>query len=793
VASADATPPYPDSTLAYERVRILEGDEVIAESEVGEYSVEVVTRAALPYRFLHEDRIYDESTWAIHHDDGTREFGYRIWQSKNPAPTPHPLSTPEHQPAPPYADEALKELAEADWDEDERHAVTVIFRGYPEWDVPPRVRAELYGEARAAAFAAAREARIDERRALYEQISAPVFAVVEKHGGEVLYPAGTSGYAKLSVTKAALLELLGREDLFRISLDEADSEPGWPLGQGLQDTRVDAGDYVDNGYDGGGPPSGSAMRIAFIEHGKIRNLACGFRDGAGCTGPTRIEKLWDCGAGVSPNYCVSIPVGDEFPEVGGESGDHGTMVVSAAAADYTEGQCDGFSCGDTASSPPTYSHSPTWETNASGYAPEARILYYGNITGNVFTNRPPRHAEAFNRAAEDGADVISFSQGSGGSRCQPDANLSSEAAAEDAFDNGVFIAACTGNWQPSEGPVCDTACGTWSVGSLAKTLSVAGFRAQDASCKADFADCRRTFCTARDASGNCTNASISSCLGGADVKIGATTIPGAASLTDLLMPTNVGSLTKYGPDGAFDPKTGDVTTSLAGGCSTATPQLAGLAATIKEYYLTAGITHVDLPGRLHSIMLNLADRAYTVEEGFSEPILTRVTGAIATWGLGRVRARYPSQAYLSPNFTATHVKSFTILGGSSQTFLPFIFSTPMPSGVEFVKCTALQMEDFSFEMLPVTTSDIDLRIDIKGTQHGSCSPLGDGGSQTVHFSRTDNSADWKKMVAIESAEVDFAGKCAYVTLTRNHVETNGISVALTCTYAGALESEAGTP
>jgi hypothetical protein len=796
VASVDATPPTQDSTLVYERVRILEGDEVIAESEVGEYGVDIVTRAALPYRFLHEDYVYDESTWAIHHDDGTREFGYRIWQTKNPAPTPHPLAGPEHQPGPPHVDEELKALVEADWEEDERHTVTVIFRGYPEWDVPPRARAEVLGEARAALFEQARAKRLAERETLYDQLSAPVFGVVELHGGEVVFPPRTSGYAKLSITKSGFLALMGRDDLFRISLDEADSEPGWPLGQGLQDNRVDAGDYVDNGHDGGGPPSGSAMRIAFIEHGKIRNLACGFRDGPGCTGPTRIEKLWDCSLGSgSSNYCAALPLGLQFPDPplpATDNGNHGTMVVSAAAADYTEDQCEGFQCGDGASTPPSYSHSSTWELNASGYAPEARILYYGNINGNVFENRHPRHAEAFNLAVTDGADVISFSQGSGGSRCQPDANLSSEAAAEDAFDNGVLVAACTGNWQPSDGALCDTECGTWSVGSLAKTLSVAGFRANVSNCQSDFGNCRRDLCTSRDTNGNCTGGSFSSCRGGADVKIGATTVSSAASVTDVLMPTYVTSVTNFGPAGALDPTTGVVAGS-GGGCSAATPQLAGLAATIKEYYLAGGITHVDLPGRLHIIMLNLADRSYTAQEEITAPILKRLTGAISTWGLGRVRARYPIQAYLSPNLTATHVRSFSGAGGT-HTFRPFVSSTPMPSGVELVKCTALQMEDFtSDETLPVSISDIDLRIDVKGTQHGSCSPLGDGGSQTLHLSRSDSSADWKKMVAIESGDVDFSGKCVYVTLSGSHIETTGISVALTCTYAGALESEAGTP
>jgi hypothetical protein len=123
-----------------------------------------------------------------------------------------------------------------------------------------------------------------------------------------------------------------------------------------------------------------------------------------------------------------------------------------------------------------------------------------------------------------------------------------------------------------------------------------------------------------------------------------------------------------------------------------------------------------------------------------------------------------------------------------------LFSTPLPSGVDLVKCSLLQLEDFSDEDSDtVTISDIDVQLRIRSPQNGTCTPLGDGAQQTFHLTRTDASADWKKMVAVTSSQTTLAGRCVYVTLTPSSIEADGETAVLTCAYMGATEAEGTTP
>ncbi len=787
LATVDLQPPTPDAKLLVERVRFMDGKSVSAASDLGELSLEAELRAARPYRHLHEDTIYEEVSWSVFHEGDVSEHGVRVWARPNPKPAADPLTLPASLPGPPVLDDRASALLQPEgaWPENGRQFFTLTLRGYPEWDVPLRPRVTHLSEARAEAQQAFRTQRLAERAALYDELTADLFSTVESLGGHVAYRAETSGYAIVQVDREGLLELSKRNDLRAISVDDGASEPGWPLGAGKEDAKVDAGDLVDAGYDGEG------IKIAIVEHGHFRNRACGFKNGANCTGTSRIEKMYDCEALASAPFCSLVPASSEFPDpfAADDDGDHGTSVTALALADYTENQAEGFFCGDT-----TTTHSSTWESNATGYAPEATALYYGNIGQTPLSGRVPRHQAAFGLAVEDGADIVNFSQGTG-QRCHPRADVASEKAAEDAFDDGVLFAACTGNhpWDGDGEDVptfkCVQECGTWSVGSLAKTMAIAGFRSQDAACNTNYADCRLDYCMAFSG-GYCADA-VSACRGGADVSIAGITRVGAASLTDLLMPTAVTSSTVYGPDGLFDEKRGLVSTAGAGGCSSATPQFAGLAATIKEYYLATGLTWIDAPGRFQALLLSLGDRSHATINDGSDPIYTRTAGTSPTWGLGRVRARRWNVPDLAPALATNFVKSYTP-SSTAETFRPFLFSTPLPTGVELVKCTLLQIEDFSEEAAdPVTISDIDLKLELRDPSGGTCSVTGSG--QTLRATRSDNSSDWKKMVAFAAPSTTLAGRCAYVTLTPAHVEAEGLTAVLSCTYVGALESDGGAP
>ncbi|WP_437523616.1 S8 family serine peptidase [Sorangium sp. So ce726] len=163
------------------------------------------------------------------------------------------------------------------------------------------------------------------------------------------------------------------------------------------------------------------------------------------------------------NYCEPVAnFADDDPD------DHGTVVSSIVLGDYQDGQGNGvnlrdaafsaaacstsFDCGGQPCESGQCAHSATWETRATGVAPEASLIYFGGM--NADDGGTADITAAFADGFDRNVDAITNSWGwmpAGSDACSPVANLSFERDAEDAFDDGIFVTACAGNSNLGDG------------------------------------------------------------------------------------------------------------------------------------------------------------------------------------------------------------------------------------------------------------------------------------------------------------------------------------------------------
>ena len=752
--------------------------EPVEFTERGALTDAVRARVSRPYQYTHEDTIYGFTAWEGH--DGEHIVsGYRVVSQPNPKPY---VAKPTL--GPPQLDQAsLDALA---MDGDEVVQLNIVLRDFPAWDVPLMPHDSAASLAQLASRTEARKQALAARAATFEKMAAGVVSAIQADGGRIVSKGTRGGWLLAEVSVGTLKRLSQRNDLLSITnLTNGTFRAGWTLGDGRVNDRLDVNRFHNAGYTGGrsnpGRHSFGNITLAVIEPDGLEDEACFLYDEEGCTGTSRLVERFDCddadtAAGDdNGNYCQPTTGFSETDE-----SDHGTKSAALALGDYMDGQGDGLALGDDGwtgnpascttdanctngarkcSPEGKCEHTSVWEQRSTGMAPEASLIYFGEMNGDGgAADTTAAFADAFDDSIDRSVDITSNSWGwmPGPDTCNPAANLAFEIQAENAFDDGILNVACAGNFGLGS-------CLVWAPGAIPKVLAVNGLDTSPTACHSDY-------------NGTCLIDPGGASEGGADVKTNGLTNPRAAALVDLAAPTNIDYSTfAFGNNGEVDDVVGGLD---AGGCSSATPQVAGMAALVKDWYLGSGNTWINDPGILQTVMLSMGDR----HAGAAVPTSQKVAGADNQFGMGRAKLRLLNGTL--GNSWNSHSNWTFVPSSSTVTTAPF--GGPMHSNAVVTKCVLFQYEDTSADTSPPTISDLDLTLEVRATVGGACSASG-----TLIRTRQDIFHDWKSMVALESSDVTggLGGRCLYVKIRPFWVESSaGISAHLHC-YSAAIDDD----
>lgn len=740
--------PSPSAEVVFESVRTLDADgEVLAQDARGTLSPEVAVRAGRPWAFRDQAVTYDDEAWSVSDESGVTTSGYRVLRAKDVGPALRASAA-----APAYLDAAL--LTQAKAEPARTFSIHLRARGVPEWTIPlrPDFARSAVDLLRAAE---AREAALRERAELMRRATEGVAAHVVALGGKVTARGRYGGWLTAEVPGAAVAALAAREDLDRVGLLEGKIEAtGISLGDVRAAPRIDADRFHAAGYTGerSNPERHGYgdITIGVIEPGSLEDEACFFYDGADCTGASRLRERFDCSdSDGDGNMCESVA---NLADLDDGSATHGTIVTSIIAADYSQGQGDTQQLGDGAWSLAT-GHSAAWEQRASGIAPEASVVFFGNNSGNSAS-----YADAFDDAIDRSLDITNNSWSlskDGAVNCNPRALGPHEQELENAYDDGVLNVVAAGN--PNDPADASATCNLGSPGDIPKALTVNSVEGRIAACAANYNDCLLD-----------TNYSAT---GGMDAKIDGVVYAGVMSGVDLVAPNWIDNATSA--SGTYG--------SVGGtwvGTSMAAPVVAGAAALVKDWYLASGNTWINLPGRLQAVMLSMGDRHAAAWKGASTS--QRTFGADRLWGVGKLKLRLLEDGQgMGP--WGNHVRTTTFAPATPDvTYVPF--AAPIPAGAVIVKCVMMQAEDMSSKD---DISKIDLVMRLRQPVGGVCT----AGAGAVTGTRIDATRDVKKMGAIEDSQATVAGRCLEVTLENEHVTASGITTHAVCYYAGVDDDQ----
>jgi hypothetical protein len=765
------------------RVQETDDKEIVSSEVAGDLSVEQRARVARPYRYVDEGTIYSEEAWSRGGKDGVTERGYRVWKQRNRTP----LDIHARTSAPPKVNaNVVKFVANAV--PEETLELDLKLRNFPEWNVPLAPAGMDMSAADIKAHEERRAGAIREREALFERLAMDVVKQVEALGGRVQVRYGQAGW--LGVTVPALgFEALARNT----ALDRIDGPYGktggvdWHLGDGRKAEYLDADRFHVAGFTGDEPnPTRHAygdIVVGMNETGGYESGACAFKDGVGCTGPSRIAATYRCDDSNDNDgdLCEPGTVETNFCDTDKCTDAHGTATTSVAIGDYRDGQANGKALGDGNFGSSTCSssaqcngnpcenglcaHSTAWETAHTGMAPEAKAVLFGLVKSGATS---ASLTDMFADSVALNVDISSNSWGWGDTNCDMQADTAMKQQIEIAYDDGILPVFSAGNANGDDATTCQVR----DPADLPKVLTINAYDAGTADCTNNPSTrCLLDKVNCPDSDGNPRGCSA---RGGANVEVAGRGLrTDAVSIVDLVAPNHIGSVTwpssgtgsDGNPNGGFN------------GTSAAAPHVAGLAALVKSWYLHQGQTWVNLPGRLQTIMLAMGDRHFSSDPSSATTWTTQLAATPNKWyGLGRARMRLLESSGGLGNW-ANHFATFTFTSQGTSTYYPF-GKGPLPSGIELVKCVAMQTEGMTNKS-NISETKLSVRV-LPNATGSSCT-----GTSTA--TRISDNFDTKKVAALQ--DVTFTNNCVEVQLEAENVTSQGVTVHAMCYYAGINDDE----
>lgn len=554
------------------------------------------------------------------------------------------------------------------------------------------------------------------------------------------------------------------------------------LGESRSLTRAGGDQFHAAGIDGSYVLSGRQgyMYIGVAESQMLEDEACAWKEGANCSGTNRLQWKYTCPAGTCSSNIANL----SDNEMDDSTTQHATAVMSIAAADYTEDQGCGQSLGDPAWGGGASCHAPAWEDDATGMAPKSRLIFAGGIRcancdelagGAAILAKLRDFDPLYSDLGGKPVDIANASFDSGqfdNETCLIDSNLPLAHEAENLFDDGVLVVAAAGN---ENGGSLGGSCNMDPPASVIKTLAVNGYKSNSllhSDCNADINDCKVDEQFAA--------------TGGANAIINGSMQNGVITGVDVIAPGWIHFQTE-GPGVVGDVRESELQSFV--GTSGSTPIVSGLAALVKQWLLVNGHTFILDPGYLHSMMLLMTDRHFSTNPSSSMVATTqKMSEADKFYGLGRVRVRK-----MMPNDPGgpwgwwVHRTTFFSTSTTPENNVAFV---NLPSGVEMVKCVALQAEDMS-SLSKTEISNVDLRLDVKTTGVTGCASA----NAPAIFTRSDTSLDAKSMVAITEDDdgVTLDGKCVRAVVTPTHITSAGIQVFVSCAFSGISDDDDTPP
>lgn len=807
-AHAPAATPPRDSVL-FESSREEDEAGTLLWTEVrGDLDEAAAQRAARPWSYFFEGTLLREEAWASSLDGGRTSYGYRVVQSRNPAPI-----IPQLVFGLPEVDQSLhEELARAQ--PDQAIPLVLIARNVPDWDIPLRPSIQAAAARDIAAAETARDLARSRRASTIRDLLRPLRDAVAEAGGEVVASGELDGWIALRLPARAAEALLTRRDILRIGSLRGRPLPANPYLDIVRAPRfADGQPFHDAGHLG--EQSNTArhgfgdITVGVIETGLLENEACFLYDGASCSGASRLAALYRCDdLDRDGNYCEAVSDMRDTDE----NANHATLVASTILADYRQGQADQLALGDPNWTAAT-GHSTAWKEQNTGMAPEASLVFFGQVADNDSddgTTTAPALAGAYADAAALQLDITNSSwtwSTTSATSCSLRAIEPHELELENAFDDGVFNVASAGN--PNTpfcagdiGTPCDDDSDCTGVGGTCDTNAAICNNDRGTACDVDSdcnlvggpciahttacnigspADIPKAFAVNSLHGGeiNCYSgpgSTQSSCYadpnfsanGAINAVSNGSTCTGCASGMALTTLNRFDGATSSG--GAFG-----AADAQFNGTSAAGPVVAGAAALVKDWLLAAGQTWINSPGRLHTVMLAMGDRIHRPWGGLRS---TLGVGSSSLYGMGRMKLRLLEGADLAPWGYNISTPSFT---SSSADFIHIPFSSPLPTGTNIVKCVLNQYEDMSAKS---EISRLDLELRLRDPVAGTCSSSG-----VLRYTWIDAGVEVKHMAARTSADTTLAGRCVEVTVDKEFVTPAGVTASLFCYYAGKTDDQ----